>query len=347
MFDPKRYILVGGTVVAALGIGFVMQQFPEPGPRVAQGRTDMQTAALDASPDAPAAVQSDVMPDLGVFGLSGVAHTSASPEPAEKPAKARPESAPEETEVAAVEPEGGENAVVSDAQPLAQADSCEPMMTAESAPAAMVELSISAVCLPSARLTIHHNGMMLSYRTDDAGNATIRVPALASEALFIASFENGEGAVARALVADIADYERVILQWRGEAGFQLHAFEFGAGYGEDGHIWQQSPGVPARALDGQGGFVAALGDPAIDNGLRGEVYTFPISAAAAGKVELSAEIAVSDMNCARDIEAQALQLVGSGDLKAQDLALAMPSCEVAGDILMLKNLLQDMKIAQN
>lgn len=348
MFDPKRYILAGGTVVVALGIGFVMQQ--SPAPHTGGDASPAQTASLDTRPGMPPVAQSGVTTDFGAMGLSGVAHTSANPEP-RKEAQAPVAETPAptgETELAAATPDVKEGPVLSDAGPEAVplADACEPTMTATAAPAAMVTLEIS-VCQPDARVTIHHNGMMLSYLTDAAGKAEILVPALSSEALYIASVENGVGAVARAQVADFAEYERVVLQWRGEAGFQVHALEYGAEYGADGHVWRESPGNIARARDGQGGFLTMLGDPAITDGLRGEVYTFPVAAAEKGDVDLSAEAIVTEGNCTRDIEAQALQVGDSGELSVQDLVLTVPSCEVAGDILMLKNLLQDLKIARN
>lgn len=352
MFDPKRYILAGGTVVVALGIGFVMQQSPGANAPSTGKVAATQTASLDTRSDAPSVVQSGLAADLDALDLSGVTHTSANPKP-EQAVEKSPETdaAPidEETEIAAATPVDDETATMSDAQPdpVRESDSCSVEMTATPAPAAMVDLGVSAACLPQARVTIHHNGMMLSYLTDEDGDAEIRVPALSKDAVFIASFENGTGAVARAKISDLADFERVVLQWRGDAGFEIHALENGADYGAQGHVWRDAPGTITRAENAEGGFIAVLGDRSIQDGLRGEVYTYPVSGAEDASVELSAEAVVSEANCTRDIEAQALQISRSGDLSVQDLALTMPSCDVAGDILMLKNLLQDLKIARN
>ena len=346
MFDPKRYILAGGTVVVALGIGFVMQQSPDTGLRSVQTvAPEAQTASLSTRIDADViSDQADVTTGVTGMNLSGIAHTSAAPQ-----LSVEQSTHSDDVEIAAAVPGVDDVVTITDQSDMSkpQAEMCETAVQAVPAPAAMVDLTITANCLPDARVTVHHNGMMVSLLTDASGVAKVRAPALSKEALFIASFENGQGAVARAEVPDLEAYDRVVLQWRGDAGFQVHALEYGADYGEPGHIWHDAPGDIDRAVAGTGGFVTDLGDTQITDGLRAEVYTFPTGIAQAGEVMLSAEAVVTPHNCTRDIEAQAIQVSAGGALKVQDLTLTMPSCEVAGDILMLKNLLQDLKIARN
>lgn len=337
MFDPKRYILAGATVVVALGIGFVMQQAPSP---------VTQTASLDSQMDITILppVESSAMSGLD---LSQFAHTAATSRTGGLDRSA-PDLPEPDVDMAAAVPGLDEGVTVTDA-PLdrPQVADCDPVITATPAPAAMVDLMVSAQCLPQARVTIHHNGMMVQALTDAQGTLRMRAPALAHEALFIASFENGTGAVARAQVPDFDAYQRVVLQWRGDAGFQIHALEYGATYGDAGHIWHDAPGDPNRVIAGQGGALTSLGDLALPDGLRAEVYTFPTGVAQTGEVVLTAEAVITPANCTRDVQAQALQVGAGGVLTAQELTLTMPSCEVEGDILMLKNLLQDLKIARN
>lgn len=343
MFDPKRYILAGGTVVVALGIGFMMQKSPE-----TAVRPDAQTASLTTRVDAdvvkptPVAVVSSAAGTVPNLDISGIAHTSGPTEPATETAV--PAVAEPPVEMAALD---SGDPVTPEAETISQSDSCDPEMTATAVDAAMVDLRVTASCLPNARVTLHHNGMMISGLTDDSGTAQMRAPALSPDALFIASFENGAGAVARAQIADFDAYERVVLQWRGEAGFQIHALEYGADYGEAGHIWRDAPGSVARTLNGEGGFMEILGAADLPDSLRAEVYTFPAGTARDGEVVLTAEAVVTQANCNRDIEGQAIEVGADRALKVQDLTLTVPSCEVAGDILLLKNLLQDLKIARN
>ena len=78
-----------------------------------------------------------------------------------------------------------------------------------------------------------------------------------------------------------------------------------------------------------------------------EVYTFPTDTATrAGDVTLRVEAEVSETNCGRELEAQTIA-TGDTGLTVQDLVLAMPDCEAIGEFLVLKNLFNDRKSAQN
>lgn len=337
MFDPKRYILAGGTVVVALGIGFVMQKAPSPVTQTASLNTQMDVA---------------MTPPVVSAGMSGMdlnqfAHTAATTD-TEGLDRSTPSMPEPDVDMAAAVPGLDDVVTIKDApSDNQQVSECDAVMTVTGAPAAMVDLVVQADCLPQARVTVHHNGMMVQALTDADGTMRMRAPALSREALFIASFDNGVGAVARAQVPDFGAYDRVVLQWRGDAGFQIHALEYGAGYGEVGHIWREAPGDLNRVVAGEGGALTSLGDTTLPDGLRAEVYTFPSGVAQTGEVVLTAEAVITPANCTRDVEAQALQVGAGGVLTAQELALTVPSCEVEGDILMLKNLLQDLKIARN
>ena len=208
---------------------------------------------------------------------------------------------------------------------------------------ASVRLVVSAPCLPNERVTLHHHGMIFTAVTDAAGRLDLSVPALAERAVFIAAFANGKGAVATAEVPDLADYDRVVVQWSGAGGFQIHAREFGAGYGEPGHVWH---GAAPRG-DGAGGMVQRLGDAGTLAPQLAEIYSFPRAAAdSGGQIALSVEAEVSAANCGRDVAAQLLELRGPGArLRTRDLVLSVPNCTAIGDFLVLNNIVDDLKIA--
>ncbi|SEQ88112.1 hypothetical protein [Thalassovita taeanensis] len=329
----NRFFLTCGSVSMAIAIGYVMQSSVEPDPRTIAAVP--MTPAPIATPDVASPMQ-----------LTEVAHTSALPVP------------PEEARAALDLPSMPVRTVAASAptmQPLAQDQSqpefgavCEPEMTARPSVAGMVRLDIAADCLANARVTIHHNSMMFSTVTGVDGTRTLTVPALSEQAVFIADFGNGMGAVAHTEVASLAYYDRVVVQWAGDSGLHLHAMEYGAQYGEKGHIWFEHTGSAEEAAHGAGGFLTRLGDPELEGGLRAEVYTFPSGTAArAGDVDLQVEAEVNTQNCGRDVSAQAMQLNDDGTMQVQDVELSMPDCDAVGDFLVLKNLLQDLKIASN
>lgn len=329
----KGLATAAGTLVLAASIGFVMQ-----GTDAAQklyGEKGVDHPALDA--DNEITNVGSILDVQDITLTSGELETDVTvrdPEPevikASTPpvleAPALPGSEPEEELTLA----------------------CEMEATARPIAAAMVNVKLSAACLPDERVTIHHNGMIFTETTSATGTLDVTVPALAENAVFIMAFSNGEGAVAQTFVEEIRDFDRVVLQWKGTTGFQIHAREFGAAYGEAGHIWADAPAEPADAITGESGYMMRMGDPAAPEALLAEVYTFPADASDRdGTVALSVEAEVTDINCGLEIEAQTLEIQDGGDMKTQNLTLAVPECEAAGTFLVLNNLIQDLKVAAN
>ncbi|WP_306110352.1 MULTISPECIES: hypothetical protein [Roseovarius] len=222
-------------------------------------------------------------------------------------------------------------------------------MVARPDAAAMVQLELTAPCHADTQFTLHHNGMMFSAITDLDGTWSMQVPALTQSAVFIAAFDNGEGAVAQADVDMLDYYDRYVVQWQGRSGLQIHAMEYGANYGEQGHVWRDAARDVSSAATGEGGFLLRLGDGVIEETtLMAEVYTFPTqNALREGDIQVSLETEINAANCGRDIAAQALIKPGAGEISARDLTMAIPDCDAVGDFLVLKNLYEDLKIARN
>ena len=129
---------------------------------------------------------------------------------------------------------------------------------------------------------------------------------------------------------------------------ELHAYEFGAGYGEDGHVWAQAPRSPDHALQGNGGFMSVLGDPALPAPMLAQVYSHPKGQALnADVVRVSIEVPITRTNCAADLNAETLQPGADGTMQATALTLAAPGCDGIGEFLVLKNVVRDLKIAAN
>ena len=357
----KKIAMAGGTFAVAMGIGFFMQQGDaaagyelstlEPGLEAEIGQTAegevmeasyaAATGAMETSAQAIAAVM-DASPEPQP--AAPVALASAEPESDAMRALTLGEAEPLalEDDVQAIAPQEIQAEVADNAL------SCESSLSAEPAAAAMVSLNLSAPCQPNARITIHHEGMMFTVVTDDAGAAVFDAPALSAEATFIAAFPNGEGAVAQAEVSSLDFFDRVVVQWAGDAGFELHAMEFGATYGEEGHVWSGASRDVATAARGKGGFLTMLGDPSAAQPRLAEVYTFPSGMMSRdGQVSLTVEAEVTATNCARDIEAQTLQVSPNQPIQITDLTLAVPECEAIGEFLVMGDLVDELVLAAN
>ncbi len=335
MSHIKEIATAAGTLACALGIGVIMQN--------SETANERYGAISDAAVEERALKAIDA--ETSLLEVQDITLTSAefsAPDPLnsvqfpETDTQVQTTSAPE----IAVPTPG--------TAPQVETEECKTIATARPMAGAMVNLTLAATCLPNERVTVHHNGMIFTQTTSASGELDIKVPALADIAVFVFAFSNGDGAVAQAKIEDLADFDRVVLQWKGDTGFQLHALEFGSDYDGDGHVWSGKPRDVAAAITREGGFITTNGDFSAAEPLIAEVYTFPTGMEGRnGGVTLSVEAEVIPANCGLEIEAQSLELRADTPIKTQDLTLAVPDCDAVGSFLVLNNLLQDLKVASN
>lgn len=224
---------------------------------------------------------------------------------------------------------------------------CDMTLTAEPTIAALVDLSIDASCMPDARIAISHAGLRFHEVLNDQGKLEITVPAFDEFAEFSVTFPNGAEAQASTQVPSIVFYDRVAVQWLGETGLQIHALEFDADYGEEGHVWFGNPRDLTAVIGGKGGFLMRMGAGNDEISRMADVYTFPVgNPSQKGQVILSVEAEVNGANCNRPISAETLQVQSGGDKLTNTLEMTMPDCGATGDFLVLSNLLKDLTIAQ-
>ncbi|NIY96435.1 translocase [Salipiger sp. HF18] len=315
----KTYLLGVVTACAALAIGFVMEH----------GAATQPVLSAEAAP----------------LVVSGITETSSAVAP-RLPATRAAYRVPAQPSLASLRTVPAPDSAAS-LQAAAASPDCIVTARAEVELGAMVALEVMAPCYRSERVAIHHQGMMFTEITRPDGSLRVSVPALAESALFIVSFGNGDGAIARAEVPVLPYYDRVVLQGQGGSGLGLHALEFGAGYRDEGHVWSERTGDVERAAQGDGGFLTRLGNSLVPGALVAEVYSFPTGGAKReGSVALTVEAEVTAGNCGTTVEAQMLDRRGSGRLGVNDLSLDMPACDGGvGDFLVLNNLVEDLKIA--
>ncbi|MGR3491005.1 MAG: hypothetical protein ACU0DW_03020 [Shimia sp.] len=214
---------------------------------------------------------------------------------------------------------------------------CTPFLLGRPTTGAMVQLLISAPCNKLDALTIHHEGLMFTATTDGTGTASVELPALTEEGTYMAAFAGGETAQTQITVSEVNAYDRVVVQWEGEIGFQLHAFERGAMFGDPGHIWVERPQDVTRVTSGEGGFLKRLGQFGGPGSRFADVYSSPRDPSF--DIDLSVEAEVTATNCDTDIDAQTITGLTAGAAKIVDLALSMPGCDAVGEVLVLKNIL--------
>lgn len=320
----KTYILAVATVFAALAIGFVMQ---------------------NGSPTG-AANQAGVIRSPKI-AVSGIVDTSSAVAPT-LPSDSAAQHLDNEKVVLAATEGPSASALPPSQDGSAPGFDCAISLDATPNAGALVALELSAPCHASERVTIHHHGLMFTEITGPDGSLRVTVPVLSEQALFIAAFDNGDGETASAEVSSLPFYDRVVLQWKGESGLQLHAREYDAPYFSEGHVWAASAGDMTRTAKGEGGFLIRLGNTDAVEPLMAEIYSFPAGTAhQSGNVAVSVEAEVTEANCGKQVEAQTLESNGDAGLRVRDLTLNIPACDGVGDFLVLKNLIRDLKIAGN
>lgn len=307
-FNKRRVITIAGVLLVAFLSGHVMQTvLVEPTP-VASVTPAPDTALIQAVPDDP-----NQFPTPPAVTLS--------------PALAHPAIMPERVQEAAVD---------------GDAAGCVPKLFATKAPAAMITLALRAPCHPDRLVDIAQGPITASSVTDANGRMTLKLPALTEDVDIKVAFD--DVVLNMALnVPDAANFQHVSLMWTGPQVLQLNAFEFGAARNDIGHVWSGAPKSPTRASRGSGGFMTRL---VTKDGPSAEIYSLPAGQSPLrGVVRLVVEAQVTAQSCGRVIKATALQPTAFRRLSETDVEVALPDCDRQGDVVLLQNLLRDVKLA--
>lgn len=211
-------------------------------------------------------------------------------------------------------------------------------------PLAVLGLALLAPCHASERVVLRHGGLAITAKTSATGSLFLDLPALARDGAVSVLFADGTSASARIALPELVNFRRFGVQWLAGDAFQVHAFEGAADYGSPGDVSRANPQLPQPGVPAKGGFLSLLGDDQVDLPMLAEVYTYPASADA--PVRLVVEAAVTAQTCGRELLGETLSSE-AGAATVTDLTLAMPDCSAIGDILVLKNLAPDLKIAAN
>lgn len=222
---------------------------------------------------------------------------------------------------------------------------CFARLGARPGPGGTALLRIEAPCDGGARVGLAHGPLSATYELSPSGELEAVFPAFETPARYTARLA-GTTLSASVAVPGAAGYERVATMWVGPAALSVHAFEYGAGPGDAGHVWRGAPRAATVAESGRGGFLLSLGASSLPDARRAEVYSFPAAGAArAGSVRLALGAAVNAETCGREIAATLLQIGQDLPGAPVGISLRLPDCGSGTGDLMLKNLARDLKIA--
>ncbi len=306
----RKLTLVVATGAVALGAGHFVQ-------KRAADRVAAAPVIVSAVEPLAAGPEVTLMPKIDV----------TAPILASEPATVSPpEARGAEVQVAEVLPA---------AEPIVETPNCGPLLELISQPGAMIGLTLLAPCNANERIVLHHAGLVVTGRTTASGAYFASVPALTAVSEVQIVFASGSTTTASIDMPEASRLHRFGVQWQDVDDFQLNAFENGANYNQTGHISAAFTGIP-----GDGGFLTILGDSSTDLPLLAEVYTFGKDP----KADIVIEAAVTQATCGRELLGETLS-ASDGNVEITDLTIAMPDCEAIGDILVLKNPDQDMKLA--
>ena len=208
----------------------------------------------------------------------------------------------------------------------------------------MVRLQLDAPCYQNQRITVSHAGLEFADTTAGDGTFSVQMPAMNAFAPFAVTFADCRSIEAKTLKLSLDGYERVAISWSGAPALHVHAIEFGANFGETGHIWADAATMPQNG----GGHIVQLGNPLAVLPQLAEVYSVRSDLATQmGTIDLLVEAEVNAKTCGRDVQGRALQLTGDGSLTSTGIAFSMPRCDGEDCYLQLNNLFQDLVIARN
>lgn len=158
-------------------------------------------------------------------------------------------------------------------------------LTPAAAPCAPVKLNVSAMssammrvdvqesCLAGGAAEIRHAGLAFAFSIDGDGRGSVTFPVMSPRA----GAEFRAAGVAPVVIPvqakDLNEVQRVAISWSDPVDLDLHAFEYAARFGGDGHVWSGAPGNERIARRRGGGYLNSY--PAIGpSGMGVEVYTF-------------------------------------------------------------------------
>lgn len=196
---------------------------------------------------------------------------------------------------------------------------CQPEATARAMPGAIVRVTVRA-CQSGAQVDLTHAGLEISKTAGPSGHVSLDVPALSSNADLAIRIGGQAPIHLSAAVPDVIWSERVAVVSDGSASVSVRAD--GSAEGED---------------------VQMFGTGGLQN-LITEVHTF---AAGQEAIALSVVAEATAANCGREVPMRILRSTAENAPQDATFSVAFPPCDTLGEFVVLKNLSEDLTVAQN
>lgn len=216
-------------------------------------------------------------------------------------------------------------------------DPCAVWLVVTPADAAMLDTSVYAPCHAGQRADFEHAGLRFSQTIGADGQLLLYVPALRADARVSITLPDGTNAEDETRVPDMAEYDRLVLGWTGNAALSLHAYADGASFGGEGHIHSDFTGTPGHAPFG---FLSELGDVILEDPALAQVYTFPEGLrAGSGRIDLTVDAAITESSCGAQISARTVLSHGGEAGAARSVTVSLPACDGIDGFLSIDGLI--------
>lgn len=172
--------------------------------------------------------------------VSGGAATPDSPQPLSGKAPATRPVVPATTPPAASAAPSAEPPAPTPSAP-AQPCSIPPALTLDIRPGGRTVVSIDAPCDADHMAQLSYDTLEFGIALDNAGKGSLTVPGLQPSSDAELRLPSGDGLAFDLPFADTDRIDRVAMVWRAPVQLDLHAFEFGAPPGSDGHVSPDRP----------------------------------------------------------------------------------------------------------
>lgn len=196
-----------------------------------------------------------------------------------------PETPP--TEIATLIPDDGERTIDKAQEAAAdeiradaesRAASCPATIESTAGPGGSSLVTVTSDCRAGDAFELVHAGLRFGAVFDGNGVARVTLPVIDDKGGVAARFLSGDEVAGPLNVnwRELAKTQRVAVAWDGGVDLNLHAFEYAASFGEEGHVWEESPRGFRLVRRSGGGYLDSF--PAqVEDGQSIEVYTFWIS----------------------------------------------------------------------